>query len=662
MFSLRFLPVCHGQYGFICLPSQREIVPEITNFQPTEAYHASEHCPTIIEQSHNLIVALDAHGGLCYANPWASSFLGVSPSQLAGASLVEFIHPEDRASFLQWFEENILAKKAAASIENRLINKRTETVRYVLLTADFLYDDHGRSVGAHAMAVDISHRKKSEYLLRKEVEEWQRIFDGLNEIITLQDTNFRIIRANREACRAFAMPESELVGKFCFELFRNSKSECEVCPVAKARESFQPYSCEINYEKLGRIYEVSAFPIKNDAEEIESIVHFAKDITRQKMLEAQYNQAQKMECVGRLASGIAHDFNNLLNVIIGISDLGLLRMEDPSKLKENFAAIKEAGLQAAAITGQLLAFSRKQVLEKNIFSLNGLIADQVKILQRFIGREITIEFLPDAREDAINADAGMIQQVLMNLVINARDAMPEGGRISIRTVSVAAFDQEVCDKVVLTVSDTGMGIAPEVLDKIFEPFFTTKENGLGTGLGLASVSSIVEQHDGSIEVSSTPGEGTSFEIFLPAVCPRQGRKSAESNLGAGTETILVVDNDETSRKVITKLLEALGYTVLAAANGKEALETVARASTGIDLVLTEVVMPQMSGPKLMKKLDATMGRRVKRVFVSGYADETLSRHGLQPRGLHYLRKPLTLKQLAGKIRKALDADNSDAVS
>lgn len=644
----------------ISLSPKRENVSEITNFQPKQTLQASERCQAIFEKTHNLVIALDVQGCLCYFNPWASSFLGVSSSKLAGAPLVDFIHPQDRPPFQQWFGEAVRAKKSTASIENRLLNKRTETVRYVLWTADFLYDTHCRFLGVHAMAIDISHFKKSQFLLRKEVEEWQRIFDGIKETITLQDTNFRIIRANKEACRALAIPESELVGKFCFELFRDSKSDCDVCPVAKAREGFQPYSCEINYEKLGRVYQVSAFPIKNEMEEIESVVHFAKDITHQKVLEAQYYQARKMESIGRLASGIAHDFNNLLSVIISISDLSLLRKDDPSKLKENFAAIKEAGQQA--ISRQLLAFSRKQNLERNIFSLNRLIAEQVKILRRFIGKKIALEFRPDAREDAINADAAMIQQLLLNLVINAGDAMPEGGRILINTTSVAASGQKGYGKVLLTFSDTGKGIPAELRDKVFDPFFTTKKTGQGTGFGLATVSSIVGQHGGSIAVSSTPGEGTSFEISLPAAFPQQMRQQEKSNPNTGKETILVVDDDEISGKVVTKLLEALGYRILAAANGKEALEVVAQASTGIDLVITEVVMPQMSGLKLMKKLEALTGRPIKRVFVGGYAEKTLFRHSLLHPDIHYLHKPLTLKELAETIRKVLNGDISCAVS
>ncbi len=387
------------------------------------------------------------------------------------------------------------------------------------------------------------------------------------------------------------------------------------------------------------------------------------DVTAHTELQSQFLQAQKMESVGRLAGGVAHDFNNLLTAINGTADLAMLGLREDDPLLGDLREIRRAGDRAAALTRQLLAFSRKQVLEPAVLSLTTLIADLERMLRRLISEDVTLEIASEPDLGQVKADPGQLEQVLVNLVVNARDAMPQGGTVRIATRNVdldEAFTRmhpgvPPGAYVELAVSDTGAGMDEATAERIFEPFFTTKGAGKGTGLGLSTVFGIVTQSGGSIHVASEPGCGTRFTIHLPRVSAGDTvvRHSPPQPVGGGTETVLVVEDEDGLRKVAVRALTAAGYRVLVAANGADALQLLEREPRPVHLMLTDVIMPGMSGRELADRLQGI--RPATRVlFTSGYAPDVITHHGALDEDLHFIGKPYTIAELKAKVRQVLD--------
>jgi signal transduction histidine kinase/CheY-like chemotaxis protein len=389
----------------------------------------------------------------------------------------------------------------------------------------------------------------------------------------------------------------------------------------------------------------------------------ARDVTEHRRLETQLRQLQKMEGIGRLAGGIAHDFNNVLGVILGYGDRLLRRL--PEDERKEIREVMKAAEHAATLTRQLLSFSRKQVLEPRILDPNVVVQEIEGMLRRIIGEDIHLVTVLRQRGGAIKADPGQLHQVIMNLAINARDAMPNGGTLTIETAdteldeSYAAEHLEVCPGpyVMLAVSDTGIGMDRETQSRIFEPFFTTKEAGKGTGLGLATVYGIVKQSGGHLWVYSELGHGTTFKVYLPRVAnAAEGAQApaASNPLPKGTETILLVEDDESLRDLAREILEEQGYAVLKASTGKMALELAEEHAGPIHLVMTDLVMPGMSGRELAERV--TKRRLESRVlFMSGYTDDALERQGILEGNAAFVGKPFTLDGLLRKVREVLDS-------
>ncbi len=418
--------------------------------------------------------------------------------------------------------------------------------------------------------------------------------------------------------------------------------------------------------KDGRLLSVqlSVRAVRKGAGEVEYYETFVRDVTEQRRLQQQLVQSQKMEAVGRLAGGIAHDFNNLLTVITSYSDLLLQDLGGDDPKREDVEQVRKAAEGAAALTRQLLAFSRQQVLAPRVVSLSVVVQGVEKMLRRVIGEDVDLVTALDPDVGSVKADVGQLEQVLMNLAVNARDAMPAGGKLTIETANVehdpdSAREREAAPVrrcVMLAVSDTGIGMDEATKARIFEPFFTTKEAGKGTGLGLATVYGIVQQSGGFIWVYSEPGHGTTFKIYLPQVeASAQGRAvgAAPGDLPRGTETILLVEDAAAVRAVTRQVLERQGYTVLEAANGAAALQTAAGHPGPIHLLLTDVVMPVLSGRQLADQL-ARLRPDAKVLYASGYTDDAVVRHGVLEAGISYLQKPFTADSLARKVREVLD--------
>ncbi len=423
----------------------------------------------------------------------------------------------------------------------------------------------------------------------------------------------------------------------------------------------------VNKKKDGTFYiaDATITPVRNEEDEVVNYVALERDITRELQLEEQLNQAQKMEAIGRLAGGVAHDFNNILTIINGHSELLLhryLKSEDP--MRREVQQIQEAGERAAVLTHQLLAFSRRQKVQPKLLNLNDVVTDLQKMLRRLISQNIEMKLNLDPNLGLVKADTGQLTQVMMNLVVNARDAMHQGGTLKIETTNID-LDEVYLEKrleaipgpyVLLTVADTGVGLDQETQSHIFEPFFTTKEEGKGTGLGLSTVYGIVRQNHGYIWVYSEPGQGTVFKIYLPRISQDELAGLSQPvpvKSFAGDEVVLLVEDEANVRLLACKFLRKHGYTVLEAGHPKEALALSAQSDKPIDLLITDVVMPDMSGRELAEQLTRT-SPRLKVLYISGYANEVLNQYGLVGSGIAFLEKPFSSENLGRKVRETLD--------
>jgi PAS domain S-box-containing protein len=424
----------------------------------------------------------------------------------------------------------------------------------------------------------------------------------------------------------------------------------------------------VNYRKDGTEFfmEWQVAPLRNAGGKITHFVAIQHDITARKKLEAQLFQAQKMETVGKLAGGIAHEFNSILTAIIGQSELLLGDLPPENPLVKSAAEIRKAAERAAVLTRQLLAYGRKQIFQPEILNLNAVVTGMENVLLHLMGRGVEVRFNPAAGLKSVKADVGQIEQVIVNIALNATEAMPNGGRLTLETANVT-LDAEYSshfpelkagEYVMLSMSDTGAGMSEETKARLFEPFFTTKGVGKGTGLGLATCHGIIKQSGGHIAVYSELGRGTTFKIYLPqesleTITPVPPR--ASSDLPRGTETILLVEDDPSLREMAGALLERLGYTVLVAANGVDAMGLIHQPGRGhIDLLFTDVVMPHMSGKELADRIHA-LHPQTKILFTSAYTENAIVHQGVLNKGVALLQKPFTPSALAHKLRDVLDA-------
>ncbi len=421
-----------------------------------------------------------------------------------------------------------------------------------------------------------------------------------------------------------------------------------------------------NRRKDGSLYpeDQTITPVRDDRGEITHFIAIRRDLTEEKQLQSQFLQAQKMDAVGQLAGGVAHDFNNLLTVIMSYSSLLLEEIESADPRHGEVQEISDAAQRGAGLTGQLLAFSRKQVMQSRPISVNSVVLGVEKLLRRLIGEDIELATTLEQHLALINADSGQLEQVIINLAVNARDAMPNGGRLHITTANTD-LSQEHSDRhldatpgpyVMLALSDTGMGMTRDVQLRVFEPFFTTKGQGKGTGLGLSTVYGIVKQSGGDLWVYSEPGKGTTFKVYFPRLDGRGVIASSaveSAPVTHGNETILIVEDDAALRSLTARILKESGYTVLLARNGVEALALATGHEGNIDMVATDVVMPLMSGRPLVEKLSESRSD-IKVLFMSGYTDDEIMRRGVLDGRTAFLQKPFTPTQFANKVRAVLD--------
>ena len=525
----------------------------------------------------------------------------------------------------------------------------------------------GATVGVIGAALDLTDRMVAEKALRLSELSYRSLIEQAPYGICRTTVSGQLLQVNRAMLEMLgydANSEAELLIRdlpLIFDTienylsFRNTlQAEGTVQGVDRTwrrRDAF-----EIQVRMSGRA-------VRDPAGEVLYLDVLAEDVTEKKQLEAQLSQAQKMQAVGQLAGGVAHDFNNLLTVIGGQVELMLGRTVDPD-LRQRLVVVKQASERAAWLTRQLLAFSRRQVLQSKLLNLNQVIGHLIGMLSRLIKENVELTFLPGADLGSVRADPNQVEQVLMNLAVNAQDAMPQGGRLTIETANIRIVplphhlpeELEPGDYVRITVRDTGHGMDQATLARIFEPFFTTKKAGEGTGLGLSMIYGVVKQSGGHIRVESKPREGTTFMIYLPLVDQAEpaGKRPAPADpLAGGCETILLAEDEDSVRTLVSAYLTELGYRVLPAPNGADALE-IARSCFGtVDLLLSDFVMPKLGGRELASELRRA-DPNLKVIFMSGYAGHAVAAKDLELPDAYFLPKPLSLSLLAKTVREALD--------
>lgn len=584
-----------------------------------------------------------------------------SLAQVVCRSILDLIRPEYRNAFAHLTARVLKGESGTLEFE---IQGFKGTRRWLETHAVPMRDQSGE---ARVLGItrDITERKLAAEHLRRTSDLLAAVAEGTTDALFVKDLDGRYLLCNPAAAHFVGRSPEEIIGHTDAEFFDAASARLIADQDRQVRESGQTetYEEELTAGET-RTYLATKTPYRDTAGTIIGIMGISRDITDRKRLEKQFLQAQKMEAVGQLAGGVAHDFNNLLTIISGYSAILLEMLAPKDPMRESVKAISEAGERAAALTRQLLAFSRHSVLEPTVLDLNAIVDGTAKMLRRLIGEDVVLTTVLDPNLDRVKVDPGQLAQVLMNLAVNARDAMPKGGTLTIETRNVEQDDYSAATHVdrapgryvLLAVSDTGCGMAPEVKARIFEPFFTTKGVGKGTGLGLAMVFGVIKQSGGNIEVYSELGYGTTFKIYLPAVVERATsptkRDSGTFRIG-GTETILLVEDEDGVRGLALLVLQSRGYTVLAASDGKDAMRVIDKHRVPIDLLVTDVVMPGMDGRDLAEVLRPRFPQ-MKVLFSSGYTDDAVVRHGVLHEEVFFLQKPYTPLSLAKKVREVLD--------
>lgn len=619
----------------------------------------------ISENAADMIAVVDMDGKRIFNSVSYQKVLGYSPAELQASSGFEQIHPDDRER----------VKNAAAEARKTGIGKtlqyrlRHKNGAWLVLesTSSVIQNADGQPEKLIIVNRDVTERKRADEALRRLETGFRSVVEDAPYGIYRASPSGRFLQVNPALQKMLGYESTEeLLGKdLASEIFRHSEEYQRLTELLTRTEEIKDLEMDWNRKDATPItVRFSGRRVNDENGALAYFEAFAEDVTEKRILERQLRMAQKMEAIGRLSGGIAHDFNNLLGVIIGYSRVLKRELGENNPQAEHALEIEKAGQRAVSLTKQLLAFSRQQVLSPSILNLNTLASDMEKMLPQLLGEDIEVSLLLDPDLGNVKADQSQIEQVIMNLAVNARDAMPMGGKLKIETSNVE-LDQtyvrghpgsKIGSFILLAVTDTGTGMDAATLTHIFEPFFTTKELGKGTGLGLATVYGIVKQSTGYIGLESAPGKGTSFQIYLPrhAGQPVVDELKIDSvdNL-RGSETILLVEDSEPLRKLAKTFLESRGFRVLSADSGEDALRVAARFEGTFDLLLTDVVMPGINGRVLAENLlPRQAGMKV--LYMSGYTDSFIAGHGVLDPGIHLLHKPFIEEVLIRKVREVLD--------
>ncbi len=608
-------------------------------------------------------VATDLDGRIVEANESFLNMLGYTHEEIYALCSAD-ITPEAWHSKDSWIVEDQVIPHGYSEIYRKECRRKNGTVFPVEARTFLLKDDDDEPTGMWSIIRDITARKKTEEALFKSEEQFRNFFENCPEYCFIASCDLTVLRVNGPAIRELGFPEEEVVGQRLTFAFSAESREYAEHILSSLPETGRIKDEELEIQtKSGKLKKVqlNASVCRGTNDEILHSIVLMKDITEYRQIEKQLFSAQKMEAIGTLAGGIAHDFNNIITVVRSYSELLMNNEKMSEEFRKDLREIYSVSGKAATLTRQLLAFGQKQILRASEVNLNTLAADLNKMLTRVIGEDIrlTMELTPDI--PPIKADAGQIEQVILNLVLNARDAMPDGGELTVKTEFARLDkrfitpDQKEGDFAILSVKDSGIGIPASDLSHIFEPFFTTKGQDRGTGLGLAVVYGIVSQHGGWISVTSEPGAGSLFMVYLPVMGQHKPESDAESAADTGSglagKTVLVVEDENTIRNFVTRILEANGFVVLQAKDAEEALELFSAKISEIDLLFCDVVLPGVSGLRLADKL-LEQNPRMRVILSSGYIDRKSQSTEISEKNLHFLPKPYTVSEVIGAIRRS----------
>jgi PAS domain S-box-containing protein len=571
------------------------------------------------------------------------------------SAFLERIHPADR----QAVEDRVaqaLNREELYEIDHRIVLPGGEE-RSVHEKGEVTFDESGAPIRMTGTVQDVTEARQVEAALRRQKELLSTVVGGAPLVIFATDREGVFTLSDGKALALIGLQPGEAVGQSAFVMFRDAPGVAENLRRALAGETvtFSSTLGELTFEALYA-------PLYDGSGQVDGVIGVALDTTERARLQEQLLHSQKMEGIGRLAGGVAHDFNNLLTAIISYSEFVAASFAPQDERRDDILEVLKAANRAAELTRQLLSFARRQMVEPKVVSVNDLMLGTDRLLRRLLGEDVELVTVPHAGVPEVEIDPGQFEQMLVNLAVNARDAMPEGGTLTMETGrallegrDAVRADLPAGRYVTLAVSDTGTGIAEEIREQIFEPFFTTKELGKGTGLGLATCYGIARQAGGTILVSSEVGKGTTFTIYLPVAsgARRQPGEAGEQPALQGSETLLLVEDEPQVLELAARALRAVGYTVLTAASGAEALEKARGHEGAIDLLITDVVMPQMSGVRLVEQMaEVRPGLGV--LYMSGYTDEAIGQHGALDHGAALLPKPFTPAGLGFRVREVLD--------
>ncbi len=639
--------------------------------QIEQALKESEEKFRILTESSPAAIMLYQNDKWVYVNSAAVDITGYTIDEFRSMDFWEIVHPDDREMIRHRGTKRQQGDTERARYEFKIVSK-SGTVKWVYLSgaATLL---NGKPAGIISV-LDISSRKQIEESLRKSEERFRTILDEMEVGYLEIDLEGHLVFSNEAFQRIFGYGRRNGKGPECLPAGIEDGIAQKVYQAYQqmigSGFSLRGFEWEAIREDGTRgIFELSASVLKDIAGKPVGYRGIVRDITERRradeereQLQTQLNQIQKMDSVGRLAGGVAHDFNNMLGVILGRTEIGLMKVDPGQSLHQDLEEIRKAAERSSDLTRQLLAFARKQTVDPRVLDLNQVVAGMLQMIQRLIGEHIDLAFLPARDLPLVKMDPSQIDQILANLCVNARDAMSGGGKITIETGTVNV-DEEACAKrvgltpgtfVCLSVTDDGCGMDGEVRDKLFEPFFTTKADGLGTGLGLSTVYGIVKQNQGFLELDSAPGQGSTFRICFPVHHGRAEltRDESQGEAASGAGTILLVEDEPMILEMTGMMLEHLGYRVLSTGRPSEAIRLVETWPDKIHLLLTDVVMPGMNG----RDLATALGQRypeMKCLFMSGYTADVIACHGVLEEGVFFIQKPFTMKDLAAKVREAL---------
>ncbi len=624
---------------------------------------------TVLNTVSAVVVVLDKKFRIAFVNRRGEQAFGYSQEEVQGRHLWDFLLLPGESKQVEKTYTKLMHSKQTSHMENSWLTKAGEQ-RLMSWTSSILVDKNGEPQHIISTGFDITESRRVSSLLGQTRGDWETTFNAIDEAIIINDNNMNVVQANIAAQEILGLTQLDIVGRKCYTLLHGSSQPPEDCLSCATLRTGQSTVAEIFEPHLQKHLKVKAYPRVDEQNNIIGRIHIISDISKRKIseeeqqkLHAQLLQSQKLEAIGQLAGGVSHDLNNLLTGILGFVGLARDQVDENSPISADLGETIELARRASDLTRQLLAFSRRQILEPEPVNLNDLVRNMSKMLRRLLGEDITFDFLPAPDLDLVYADPGQIEQVLVNLAVNSRQAMPQGGTLKIETARVMLDEAEnrlrrVDDPpgpyVRLTVADTGIGIEKSIQELIFDPFFTTKEVGIGSGLGLSTVYGIIKQHSGFIWVDSEPGEGAVFTIYLLVAeqVPAAEEGDEQPDVAARSATVFVVEDDAAVLQVMERMLSQLGYKVLAATEPDEAEALFDRNRAEVILLLTDVIMPKRNGRELYNKLAQSLpGLPV--LYMSGHTQDMLIQKGVLDPESAFIKKPFSQENLDSKIQSLL---------